>query len=165
MKFVRFHRHARLSSLLFTPLIPLATGCGGGSTPPPVAGTVKFTGSVTLDGKPLSGAVVTLLPTTATGGALGAGAVTDEGGKFDVKTGDGHSDGALPGDYRVIISHLTRPDGSTVIPSPEKSPMEIMIEEKAKESVPPKYSDVLRSTLTAKVPATGGSADFALTSK
>jgi hypothetical protein len=98
-------------------------------------------------------------------GAAGAGGVTDAAGKFVLKSGEGDSEGAQPGDYKVVITRFAKPDGTVIPPSPEKSPLQLMTEENAKESIPPKYSDFMRSKLTVTVPAAGGSQDFKLTSK
>jgi hypothetical protein len=116
-----------------------------------------------MDEKPLNGATVMFIPTS--GQSSDAGGVTDESGKYDLKSGEGQGAGALPGEYRVVVTRLVKPDGTVVPPSPEKSPMELMTQENAKESVPGKYSDLLKSTLKAKVEASGGTHDFPLKSK
>ena len=137
-------------------------GCGPADKPVP-AGLVPVSGTVTMDGKGLNGATVMFIPTS--GQAVDAGGLTDEAGKYELKSGEGKGTGALPGEYRVVVTRLTKPDGSVVPPSPEKSPMQLMTEENAKESVPAQYSDLLRSKLKATVAAGGGTHDFPLKSK
>ncbi len=154
-----------LTRTLALTLFAVVVGCGPAVKPTPT-GLVPFTGSVTLDDKPMDGATIMLVPVSASSGqALDTGGVTDAGGKFELKAGEGKASGAMPGEYRVIITRLTKPDGSVVPPSPEKSPMQLMTEENAKESIPPQYSDMLGSKLTVVVPSGGGTHDFKLTSK
>src|SRR5262245_4436516 len=68
-------------------------GCGG-------SGTVKVRGTVTLDGKPLSGAMVTFVPAEEKGRA--ASGATQADGSFRLTTFK-PDDGALPGDYKVMV--------------------------------------------------------------
>lgn len=71
----------------------LASGCRGQATYP-------VEGVVILDGKPLAGASVQLVPQ---GQGRDATAQTDEQGRFKVSTFR-PGDGALPGTYKVVIS-------------------------------------------------------------
>ncbi|MCH5373930.1 MAG: carboxypeptidase-like regulatory domain-containing protein, partial [Planctomycetes bacterium] len=59
----------------------------------------KVTGIVTLDGEPLEGAKVIFQPKK---GQPAAG-ITDGKGRYSLTTLENH-DGAVPGQYRVIIS-------------------------------------------------------------
>jgi hypothetical protein len=68
-------------------------GCGGGTFP-------SVTGTVTLDGQPLSGAVVVFNPD---GGGQVATGVTNSSGKFTMGTLR-QGDGVRPGKYRVTIT-------------------------------------------------------------
>jgi Domain of unknown function (DUF6795) len=73
----------------------IAVGCGGGGTPVPVSGTV------TLDGKPVVGAVVTFhVLGDDKDGRLASG-LTDRTGMFHLKSGS--EDGVRPGEYKVVI--------------------------------------------------------------
>jgi hypothetical protein len=63
---------------------------------------VKVQGAVTLDGKPLAGAMVTFLPSGEKGGGRPAGGRTDADGSFRLTTFKA-DDGALPGHYRVTV--------------------------------------------------------------
>src|SRR5215204_672559 len=79
--------------LLLSALLPLAAGCGQ-------AKTVKVQGVVTLDGKPLPGATVTFSPIQEGRAASGR---TDTDGSFRLTTYR-TDDGALPGEYKVIVA-------------------------------------------------------------
>ena len=87
------------------PLLALAVvlGCAPGGPK-----TVPVTGTVTLDGTPVAGAAVMLVPPATTPGAapkLPASAVTDEQGRFALKTANAGA-GVLPGKYQVtVIKH------------------------------------------------------------
>lgn len=76
-------------------------------------------------------------------------AETDESGRYELNY-TGHEKGALRGKHVVSISTYRRldPDSGVTETRPEK--------------VPAKYN--VESTLTAEVPASSGSVDFALTS-
>src|SRR5437868_13995299 len=76
-----------------------AYGCGssGGNLPK----TVPATGVVTLDGKPVDGAQVVLVPPE--GSTTGAFGVTDSGGHFSLRAFE-QKDGAIPGEYKVQVS-------------------------------------------------------------
>src|SRR5262245_20460377 len=86
-------RPVRLVGL--TVLLGAAVGCDGRRTPVPVSGTV------TLDGKPVDGAIVTfhLLGDDKDGRPVAG--QTDKTGTFRLKTGN--EDGARPGEYKVVI--------------------------------------------------------------
>jgi hypothetical protein len=75
-------------------LLPWSVGCGD-------AKTVKLQGTVTLDGKPLAGAMVTFLPLNEKAGRAGGGR-SDSGGNFRLTTFK-TDDGLLPGQYRVTV--------------------------------------------------------------
>src|SRR5688572_19577036 len=76
-------------------LIALA-GCG--------KGTVDFQAQVTLDGKPLSGAAVTLIGTGDVRNRPATG-ISDEKGMVRFTTFQSE-DGALPGEYKVLVSKM-----------------------------------------------------------
>ncbi len=100
-------------------LILLASiGCDSG---PPIA-TVQ--GTVTLDGKPLEGAVVNFAPEA---GGRPAGGTTDAAGKYVLNFSEGRN-GAIPGKNNVQISTRADPymdvDNKPVKGRPEMVPME-----------------------------------------
>src|SRR3954452_23234255 len=89
----------RPSTLAVSILVPLGIvlGCSNSSRPP----RYPVTGTVTYQGKPLAGAVITFVPTGADGEA--ASAFSDADGKYALTTWEA-GDGARPGEYRVKVS-------------------------------------------------------------
>lgn len=132
-------------------------GCSQGNEGPPLE---PVEGTVLRDGKPLANAAVTLIPIGSTHGQGGSG-FTDASGAFVISTPDQKRKGAAIGDYQVIISKYVKSDGSDFVPTNDLSPMDAG----ANELLPPKYSDVERTTLTAKVPAGGAKLEFKLLPK
>ena len=130
-------------------LVALA-GCGGS------AGRVAVTGTVTLDGRPLPGAVVTFYPEGETGGLGGSGR-TGPDGRYALTAARG-GPGVLPGEYRVVVSRLLRPDGSA--PDPGTPPAE----SDARETLPAAYLDRASTRLRASVSEDATVHDFALRS-
>lgn len=63
--------------------------------------TVPASGVVTLDGKPVDGAQVVIVP--AAEGTTGATGVTDASGHFSLRAYP-EKDGAIPGEYKVQVS-------------------------------------------------------------
>jgi hypothetical protein len=130
----------------------LAGGCGGGPGKPiKVSGKVKW-----ADGNPVVGATVSFMPTRE--GGREANGFTGEDGSFDLTTFNS-GDGALPGDYKVLV---TRPK-TTEAPqfgevAAESNPTEKMkkffYESKrkgssggAKDAIPNVYSSVTTTPL------------------
>lgn len=146
-------------------------GCGSGRPK-----TVRVTGTVTLDGKPIEGANVTFYPETgeqpSTGtspkdkkaltGSRPATGTTDKEGQFTLKTFE-EGDGALPGHYKVAIikkevtGFLADKDGLSGGIAPEGV--------KEKWIIPQKYSDPKTSGLTAEVKPGMTPLEFKLTSQ
>lgn len=119
-------------------------GCDGATLD-----TEAVTGTVTLDGKPLAGAMVNFTPVSKEGGAAAAYGKTDENGRFKLQTMLGAADaGTTPGEYIVTVSKtelqetgntITNSDGTT---SPEMEPV---------ETLPEKYTKTSESDLRATV--------------
>ena len=134
-------------------------GCGAVSAPG-LPDLVPVFGTVLIDGKPLPDAVVTFVPAmnSSKGMGQGASAVTDESGAFELVTAIGKrpKPGAIPGKYRVLISRLIGPDGSPITLEPDAPPAHAG----ARESLPPRFSDVMLSELKADVSDEGGTFDF-----
>jgi hypothetical protein len=145
--------------LSFVALVQCATflllGCGGERGPE----LAPVTGLVTLDGKPLAGALVTFVPQGETRGQ-GSFAHTDAAGKFELQTTDGQK-GAVAGTYKVLVNKLVNPDGTDYVPTEEVSPMD----SNAREILPPQYSSHERTRLTATIPSEGKMVKFELVSK
>jgi hypothetical protein len=134
----------------------MVAGCPGtGGDLPDV---VPVSGTVTLDGEPVSGVMVTFSPGDTTRGGICTG-ITDESGRYELKDGQQHV-GAPPGQYAVTCSKFVMPDGSLFTSDGSISPMEAG----AKELFP-QYSQEGGSELTATVPAGGGTIDFDLKSE
>jgi hypothetical protein len=131
-------------------------GCGKGSL-------TKMEGTVTLDDKPLSGALIQFVPEDGTGSPATATTGTD--GSFRLTTRS-TGDGALPGDYRVMV---TMPDESSGPAAGQMSGdpnerMEAMkkftLERKKsdpnkKPAIPASYGDPKKTPLRQRVPAEG----------
>lgn len=116
--------------LVFAVLVPMALpGC---SETPTIPKTVEVSGSVTLDGKPLTEGTVNFSSST-TGDA--ANATLGEGGRFLF------GNGVLPGSYRVTI---TGPVNNTP-PAPGVTPPVL------KFVIPTKYMDPASTDLKAEV--------------
>lgn len=136
-------------------------GCGKGTSSEPVFDLVPAKGVVTLDGKPLTDADVTLvLQGSAPKGFTGSGGRTDANGKLEVKTGA--KSGTVAGQYKVIVSKLTMPDGSPVKATGEGMDVEqLRMSGQLKEGVPERYTTVDDSDLTVNV-AKDGKNEFEL---
>jgi len=128
------------------------TGCSSSSKPP----TFPVTGTVTWQGKPLAGAVITFVPTGKEGEA--ASAITDSEGKYALTTWEA-GDGARPGQYRVKVS---KQEQKTVDPSKMVQNLTIEEEQKiyvenkkppppTKSLIPSKYQDDQTSGLVHTV--------------
>ncbi|MBY0525770.1 MAG: DUF4198 domain-containing protein [Gemmataceae bacterium] len=133
----------------FTALVLLGVvGCGGTKYAP-------VSGRVTLDGQPLTDAVVIFQPIgdPRDPGGPGSAAKTNANGEYTLKVvGPGDRAGALVGKHQVRISTRT----SSASPSDESA-------NQTPERVPAKY---VRDPLTFEVPAEGtGTAHFDLTSE
>lgn len=139
-------------------LLSFAVGCGGGrdSSLPDL---VPVSGTVTLDDKPLAGAMVTFVPVGATRGRSCYG-ITGADGRYELMENEKNK-GAPVGEFAVLVNKWVMPDGSDFPKDSTQSPMD----SGARELLPPQYSLDGASTLKATVPASGGTIDFKLTSK
>lgn len=140
-------------------VLALILGCSSSESSKPLPKTVPGAGKVTLDGKPLSYAVVTFSPRGKTAGIECVGE-TDAAGEYELKQIRG-SDGVPPGEYVVIINRYVKSDGTPVSVSGDVAPANVG----AVESLPPRFSSFTETTLTAKVGESGGAFDFNLTSQ
>src|SRR5262245_46202277 len=95
--------------------ILVAAGCSPNGPP-----LTPVSGVVTLGGQPLANAQVRFIPQGDTKGHGGA-ARTGEDGKYEVIANRmNNRKGLLPGQYKVVVSRLTAPDG-TVLPPETKT--------------------------------------------
>ncbi len=122
----------------------LAVGCGPGG--PPVG---AVTGTVTMDGVPLPGALVTFQSTSDKGGRP-SNAETDEQGRYELLFSPSKN-GALLGEHIVTISTAR-----------DVWDEEAQLERTEPERVPPKYNS--ETELTALVEKEGSQVDFQLES-
>jgi hypothetical protein len=139
-------------------MLVLLTGCGGGETVK-LPATVPFSGKVTLDGKPLEGAILTFIPSSP-GGEVGTGS-TNADGKYELKIGTTITkSGGVPGTYKVRINRLSTMDGKPFDPT-KKGSVSVPGGDLLKEE----YSDQEKTQLQATIPDQGGTKDFELTGK
>ena len=130
MTYLRFCLPLMLASLLLA-------GCGDGKS--------TVTGTVTMDGTPLTGGNVSFMPEG--GGPMASGAIS-ETGEFTLYTNA--NPGAAPGKYKVTVnppfeaSGGSAGDGSTSQPSGN---------EKKVRSIPQKYQNSSTTDLKAEVKA------------
>lgn len=137
-----------VAPLVFVLVCGLASaGCGSAEEPPPFQEElVPTAGTVTLDGQPLAGATLTFIPES--GGETASG-FTDAEGRFELSTlaanlSADERKGLVPGQYRVIVSRITMPDGQ---PVPEGTTEADAMAVGAQESLPPRYSSAQATTL------------------
>ena len=137
------------------------TGCPNSSQP----ATYRVTGTVTMQGKPVDGAVITFVPTSNEGTA--ASAITDSNGKYALTTWSA-GDGARPGEYRVKVNkqEQTAIDPAKVVKNLTiEEEQKIYVENKkprppAKSLIPSKYQDESSSGLSHTVPNSSSTFDI-----
>lgn len=146
----------RLGTLQISLAVALFTlsGCGE-----PGIGTVPASGVVLVDGKPITGVMVTFHPD---GAGRAASASTDAEGKFKLTTIT-NGDGALPGLYKISVSKHENPvdDLPKYDPNDPKSldaiysKVDARKKVKSKNLVAAQYENPLGSGLTAEIKASG----------
>lgn len=126
----------------------LALGCGNKYELVPVRG------KVTLDGKPLSNAMIITQPIgkdTTTPGP-GSGARLDENGEFELELQTESTMGAVPGEHRVTIKELGEQKASnddTGVAFKRQVPEEWR-DGRAKFTIPPEGTDAMIIELETK---------------
>lgn len=157
---------SRLFIILLSLCLATITGCSGSADEPEILSKlVPVTGSISLDGAPLAGVLVTYFPETGAADAEIAFGFTDETGNYTLHSQvAGHSpeesQGAVPANYRVYITKLVMPDGAPV----EGEITDAEAEEKgAKQLLPAKYSSPTATKLKATVKPSATTNDFKLT--
>ncbi|MBA4191924.1 MAG: hypothetical protein C0467_28425 [Planctomycetaceae bacterium] len=147
-------------------LLLSSLGCGSGFVP--------VTGRVTLDGRPLEGATVTLLPDGLEG--VPAFGFTDATGRFVAQSGN--DAGMKPGKYVVVVIK-DEPAELPTGPAPaggnkrvdELSPDELAegmrynARTPRRSVIPVRYADRATSQLTADIARPQGDVEIALTAK
>lgn len=132
-----------LAVVLLTAALTAGCGSAGGHLPK----TVPAEGVVTLDGKPVDGAQVVLVPSgDAQTGAFGT---TDASGRFALRAYQ-EKPGAIPGDYKVQVSKTieVRLDGA-------KGSLDGGDPVRFEHGVPGKYTGAKTSGLTVSIPDAG----------
>jgi hypothetical protein len=109
--------------------------------------TTPTSGEVTFQGKPLGGAIVVFQPTAP--GGIGASALTDEKGKFELRTFPPEL-GAVPGTYSVSVMKTEMPKQSgSVERDDDPSPIHVI------SVIPDRYGTPTDSGLMANIPEQG----------
>ena len=137
--------------------VAAVAGCRSGRSTP--EGLSPVSGTITLDGKPVEGAMVSFIPQKVADVMVNPAGVTDAQGKYELMADD--VPGALPGEYKVVISRLAMADGKAVQISKDKPPLTLFAAG-AKETLPKTYSEAMTTTLKATVPEGGATIDFPL---
>jgi hypothetical protein len=151
---MRMPRPWALLGLLLCPVLLFSVGCG-------TRGLSKVEGVVTLDGAPLPGATVSFMPV---GEGRSASGLTDGNGYFTLSTFR-TDDGALAGDYKVIVV-VDNTESMPVTTNEEKkaarmtmTPMgkkkQAELNSKKPRQIPEIYSDVKKTPLKEVVPING----------
>ena len=140
-------RGVHLVALLGVVLI----GCGG-------RGTTPVRGVVTLEGTPVAGATVLFMP-DGQGGGRPASGFTSSDGTFRLTTYK-PDDGALPGEYRVLIQKTEAPKDPRAAERSALERAKAKIEGKAlqqrrKPTLPEAYAKFDTTPLRCSVPVTG----------
>lgn len=103
-------------------------GCGGSSL-------IPVSGTVLVDGKPLTGAAGAVMFVPVKGGTSAAGSLQKDG---TFKMATGAAPGLAPGEYQVGVTAMT-----PTVPKPGSSEPE----EIPKQLIPPRYADPTSSGL------------------
>jgi len=140
----------------------LATaGCGDDSGLPqryPVSGTVLY------KGEPLPSGTIVFEPANLDTGRVASGTI--ENGSYDLSTSGDGPDGAMAGDYKVVVISKVV-DNSGVVANQQggagRQEDVARAEASAERKIPKKYEQSATSGLSAKVEAQSNTIDFTLT--
>ena len=121
----------------------------------------RVSGHVVRQGQPVTKGTVNFMPVDPKAGRTATGAIQSDG-SYSLTTKD-EQDGALPGDYRVVVSLVDvddsklekTPGGMPILNQPKKV--------KVKNLVSPKYSDPSQTVLKFKVEAHSNTYDIDMT--
>jgi hypothetical protein len=130
------------------------TGCGRHNVATALVETPIY-GTITLDGLPLSGAIVSFVSTQGSGTLIG---LTGADGGFHLQASV-KSPAARQGHFRVTVSKPLKSDGSPL--APDEPPMQ----RPGRELAPARYLLAAFTPLEATIGAEGGRYDFALVSQ
>lgn len=118
------------------------------------SGRASVTGNVTLDGQPIDGGTISLIPTDNANGPAAWGKI--EGGRYSIPA----SEGLAPGTKRVEI-RWARKTGKKVHALPPASPDEVI--EQVMEAVPTQYN--AQSELKTEIKTGKNAVNFELQSR
>jgi hypothetical protein len=114
--------HIREGAALLMALAAMTGGCSDNSSGPE---TYPVIGTVTMDGKPVAGAVIQFMPDSSSAGALGGQASTAADGGYDVSVfldqGKSTKRGLPAGSYRVTIVKMESAAGAASLDKPPKN--------------------------------------------
>lgn len=122
-----------------------AIGCGGPAI-------VEVTGTVKLNGKALDKIQVQFCPEQPGPRSMG---MTDESGRFTLKTDDGQRDGAMVGSHRVVLIDTSVWDPKLIGRAAEG----VDISKGKKSRIPMELNDVMKTTVKKDV-TSGGKNDI-----
>src|SRR5437879_1397288 len=115
-------------AVLIAVLLLGGPGCGSGR--PKI---YKVTGKVTLDGQPLSGAVVQFVPADPASGLEIARGTAGADGVYNLTTYN-TNDGAMEGDYKVVITKGGNTGDGVIAAPSEPGKMQQMFADNMKQS-------------------------------
>ena len=141
----------------FLIVLIVGTSCSPVNVSEVVPRIKPVSGKITLNGKPMEGIVVSFLP-MAEGGTMTVGQTREEG-KY--KLSYLGMLGCAPGQYQVMLSYKTTPDGKVVTLEMQSALVMPKEATQAVERMPKEYGPG-NKTLTATVPAEGGEINFDL---
>lgn len=113
-----------------------------------VVEVVPAAGVVTLEGKPISGVTVTLVPQQGVKGRGGYG-LSGEDGSFSLQS-DSEVPGVPPGNYQLLFQKYAMPDGSPIPPDTLGADAGIV------NLLPAFYSSIEQSTVYVTFPTPDG---------
>jgi len=143
-----------LVRLIFALALAALVGCDRTPVGPPLA---PVSGTVTLDDRPLGGAMIALVPIGSTLGWGGTCRTADDG-RYELVERKTRRPGVPTGEYKVVIGKRATPEAGDAV-SAEPVPPQLSA---AREQLPPRYSDVGQTELRATVGPDGGTIDFPL---
>jgi hypothetical protein len=137
-----------LRHLAWLPLFALLLGCFGKSPP----ATVRVSGKVTMDNRPLAHAIVTFSPSEVAEGTTPQSSTgrTDEQGNYSLKLDTASAEGAVTGKHRVRVAVIDRGgDGKPSGKSIEKVPVEYNTKTTLSFTVPPEGTSEANFSLSS----------------
>jgi hypothetical protein len=137
--------------------VAFLVGCSSGVQPEVIPPLESVSGKVTLDGQPAKGVSVTFFPAENNKGNAST-STTDDDGHYTLTYRNGE-EGIAVGDYVVLFSKLTQPDGS---PIPEG---QTAADVGAVDQIPESYRLLDNPVNMVSVPKGGKTFDFDLKSK